>query len=287
MARSLRSIQGLRFSRRLPSGYLLDATTPYMLWSDECRIRCRSHLYGLLCQPEKQLGLHANGTNRFHQCSRIIFGEVIDRLLDGNMKARRNDNGWNYVEELARQMLLNPKKSGELLSKASTPGCLPGIKASVERAAALNAPKQAIMDLAARCKERGGFARRDYKPGQVAFHFDLPYVLMPFDTKYGPHTYMPCNRDYALLGELGKMTGGPFWRYEDHPERAWHFRRDPREIEGAWLDPPNVLYLYGAADTVVYKSARAFMERCRDRLRRALAEAVPGVGGLAPASNWN
>ena len=34
---------------------LLDATTPYMLWSDECRIRCRSHLYGLLCQPEKQL----------------------------------------------------------------------------------------------------------------------------------------------------------------------------------------------------------------------------------------
>ena len=37
------------------NGYLLDATTPYMLWSDECRIRCRSHLYGLLCQPEKQL----------------------------------------------------------------------------------------------------------------------------------------------------------------------------------------------------------------------------------------
>jgi hypothetical protein len=36
-------------------GYLLDTTTPYMLWSDECRIRCRSHLYGLLCQPEKQL----------------------------------------------------------------------------------------------------------------------------------------------------------------------------------------------------------------------------------------
>ena len=36
-------------------GYLLDATTPHMLWSDQCRIRCRSHLYGLLCQPEKQL----------------------------------------------------------------------------------------------------------------------------------------------------------------------------------------------------------------------------------------
>ena len=25
-------------------GYLLDTTTPYMLWGDECRIRCRSHL---------------------------------------------------------------------------------------------------------------------------------------------------------------------------------------------------------------------------------------------------
>jgi len=36
-------------------GYLLDTTTPYMLWGDECRIRCRSHLYRLLCQPEKQL----------------------------------------------------------------------------------------------------------------------------------------------------------------------------------------------------------------------------------------
>jgi hypothetical protein len=36
-------------------GYLLDATTLYMSWSDQCRIRCRSHLYGLLCQPEKQL----------------------------------------------------------------------------------------------------------------------------------------------------------------------------------------------------------------------------------------
>ena len=36
-------------------GYLLDTTTPYMLWGDECRIRCRSYLYRLLCQPEKQL----------------------------------------------------------------------------------------------------------------------------------------------------------------------------------------------------------------------------------------
>jgi len=36
-------------------GYLLDTTTPYMLWGDECRIRCWSHLDGLLCQPEKQL----------------------------------------------------------------------------------------------------------------------------------------------------------------------------------------------------------------------------------------
>src|SRR6516165_7776275 len=36
-------------------GYLLDTTTPHMLWGDECRIRCWSHLDGLLCQPEKQL----------------------------------------------------------------------------------------------------------------------------------------------------------------------------------------------------------------------------------------
>jgi hypothetical protein len=213
---------------------------------------------------------------------RAIFGGVIARLLDGDMKDKTNDAGRTYVEQLAYQMFPDPAAAAKLTASAR----LPAVKASIERAAALNAPKQAIMDLAAQCKKRGGLARRDYKSGQVAFHFDLPYVLMPLDKKYGLHVYMPCNRDYAPLGQLGKMTGGMFWHYDDYPERAWHFRRDPREIEGAWLDPPNKLYLYGGADKVEYKSARAFMARYRERLRCVLAEAVPGVGGLSLEPEW-
>jgi hypothetical protein len=184
--------------------------------------------------------------------ARAIFGGVINRLLDGDFKDGRNErdgaldcllngdmkdqfgpDGLTFIQEIAKLFFEDPAGAAKFV--ASNFGENPSVKAMVERAAALNAPKRAVMDLAARCKERGGFARRDYKPGQVAFHFDLPYVLMPLDKKYGPHTYMPCNRDYAPLGELGKMTGGPFWCYEDYPERAWHFRRDPREIEGAWL----------------------------------------------------
>jgi hypothetical protein len=41
---------------------------------------------------------------------RAIYEEVIDRLLNGDMKDKQNDNGWTFVEELARQMLLDPKR---------------------------------------------------------------------------------------------------------------------------------------------------------------------------------
>jgi hypothetical protein len=215
---------------------------------------------------------------------RAAFGEVLD-LLDGDFKDRTNSRGNTYTEELARQMFLDQAMAEKLNATAQ----LPQVRAAVDRAVVLNRPKQDLLDIARRCQERGGYDRSDYKGGQVAFHFDLPYVLMPLDEKHGPlapagqrpaaHVYMPCNRDYAPLGELGKATGGSFWDYDDYPERAWHFRRDPREIEGAWLDPPNVLYLYGAADRE-YPSDRAFMEIYRKRLRLVLAEAVPGAGPL-------
>jgi hypothetical protein len=176
-------------------------------------------------------------------------------------------------------MLLDPTSAAELTAHADASPQL-AIKAAVERAKALNAPKRALLDLAERCKKRGGYHRSDYKPGQVAFHFDLPYVLMPLDERYGPHVYMPGGRDYAPLGELGKVTGGRYWHYDEHPERAWHFRRCPYEIEGAWLDPPNERYLYGGADRREYSSPREFMETYRKRLRLVLAEAIPGKGAL-------
>jgi hypothetical protein len=68
--------------------------------------------------------------------------------------------------------------------------------------------------------------------------------------------------------------------------QAFPDRMNSHEIEGAWLDLPNVLYLYSGADKVEYKSERAFLGRYRDRLRRVLAEAVPGVGGLSVEPDW-
>jgi hypothetical protein len=78
---------------------------------------------------------------------RAIYEEAITRLLDGDMKDEKNTNGWTYVEELARQMLLDPKTATKLIVKASTRGCLPGVKASVKRAVALNGPKLALLDV--------------------------------------------------------------------------------------------------------------------------------------------
>jgi hypothetical protein len=168
---------------------------------------------------------------------RAIFEEVIERLLNGDMKDRKNSRGWNYVEELARQMLLDPKKAAELTAKASAPGCLPAIKASVERAAALNAPKLALLATAERCKKLGGYYHEGVK-GPV-FYLDLPYTLEPFFDPLAPssqdeaHVYLPVHRNYKLLGTEydGERYGD---RYDDPAARAWHFRRDPREIEGAW-----------------------------------------------------
>jgi hypothetical protein len=83
---------------------------------------------------------------------RAIYEEVIERLLNGDMKDTKNSRGWTYVEELARQMLLDPEKAAELTAKASARGCLPGIKASVERAVALNGPKLALLATPLRSK---------------------------------------------------------------------------------------------------------------------------------------
>jgi hypothetical protein len=92
------------------------------------------------------------------------LGRSPRRLLDGDMKDERNSRGWNYVEELARQMLLDSRTAAELTAKASARGCLPGIKASVERAVALNAPKLALLATAERCKKRGGVYREGVGP---------------------------------------------------------------------------------------------------------------------------
>jgi hypothetical protein len=210
---------------------------------------------------------------------RAIYEQVIERLLNGDMKDRKNSRGWNYVEELARQMLLDPKMAAKLTAMAH----LPAVKASVERALALNAPKQAIMDRAERIKKRGEYDRRYCEPGKPAFYLDLPFRFQPLDKRHGPHVYLPLHRKYKLLGT---NYNDHVPSYDDHADLAWHFRRDPREIEGAW-SPKQDYFVYTSSDYGnSLKNEKPFLNEYRRRLRVLLAEAVPGVGGLSLEPEW-
>jgi hypothetical protein len=203
--------------------------------------------------------------------ARAIFEDAIARLLTGDMKDTKNDNGLTYLQQLAHDMFADPKMAAKLTASAR----LPGVKASLERAAALNAPKLALLELAGRCKKLGRYTRRDGRPAPH-FYLDLPYCLRQLDQSHGEHVYLPVNRHYKPLGQEQHAHGA----YEDHAGQAWHFRRDPHEIEGAWSKTDRS-YFYVGEDVGRYRTERAFLEAYRDdRLRRVLAEAVPGVGGL-------
>jgi hypothetical protein len=81
--------------------------------------------------------------------------------------------------------------------------------------------------------------------------------------------YIPLNRDFNRLRS-------------DHPPAcsheafAWYFRADPFEIECAWSATPDCLY----DDADIRRPRMEFRPLNRERLRRLLAEAIPGMGAL-------
>jgi hypothetical protein len=194
---------------------------------------------------------------------RAIFGEVITRLLDGDMKDRRNDHGRTYIEQLARDIFLDPKKA-ELTARAR----LPEIKRSLDEATVLNRPKDAIMCQLSRCTTL-----------DATFFTNFPARLRPLGPwrPAGGGLYLP----YLPLNRWGHPLGkGPDWRgdleeYLDSNEaifEAWHFAPD----DGTPREP-----LY---DAPIRSSDRrkeaAFLATYASRLRRVLAEAKPSDGGL-------
>jgi hypothetical protein len=214
-----------------------------------------------------------------------IYEDAIERLLDGDMKDTKNSHGWTYIEQLAKDLFERPEEAAKLTAMAR----LPGVKASIERAAALNAPKLAILATAERCKTWGGSLRP--AKGEPVFFRDLPHRLYrpywseenPGNPRHDERVFMPLNRDGAPFGEEGGRRGD----FGYNPAQAWHFRRDPAELgilfkndlcSAEWPYKRNSLYvikdLKGVADS-------AFLAVYRKRLRRLLAEAVPGVGGLS------
>jgi hypothetical protein len=232
---------------------------------------------------------------------RAIYEKVIERLLNGDMKDKKNERGWTYIEQLAKDLFERPEEAAKLTAMAR----LPAIKASIERANALNAPKQAIMDCAELIKKRGSYDRRSYyetrrrrdrrdwyedearsryrKPEEPMFYLDLPFMLQPLDKRHGPHVFLPLHRKYKLLG----TDRNDYVRdYDDHADLAWHFRRDPREIEGAW-SPKQEYFIYTSSDYGnSLRNEKPFLNEYPRRLRILLAEAVPGVGGLSLDPEW-
>jgi hypothetical protein len=200
---------------------------------------------------------------------RPVFGDAIAKLLDGDMKAERNDAGWTFVEQLARDMFLSAEKAAKVtaIADARARG-LPQLKAAVDRARELNAPKQALLDFAERTD-----------PFDPQFLIDLPFCFSRLDTTCGDGTqlWLPTNRKYK---PLGKPLRGTFYDYEEFADQAWHFRRNPREIAGAWARQQDFVWIEAERE-YSRKARRAFHQLYLDRLRRILAEAIPRCGGLA------
>jgi hypothetical protein len=190
---------------------------------------------------------------------RAIFGDVIGRLLDGDMKDKKNSNGRTYIEQLARDIFRVPKKAAELTATAR----LPAVRATIERANALNARKQAIV-------ERAEHIKHDER-----FWTDLPYCLHRLEDG----SWLPLNRSYKPLG--GDPLG--YYDYEACTGQAWGFRGDPHEIEGVWQPDMSEEWLYIPYDLCRLRGEHAAYVR---RLRRVLAEAMPGVRGLSLGLEW-
>jgi hypothetical protein len=132
--------------------------------------------------------------------------------------------------------------------------------------------------------KRGHYDCRCCEPGKPAFYLDLPFCFQPLDKRHGHHVLLPLHRKYKLLGT---NYDDHVPSYDDHADRAWHFRRDPREIEGAWSPKEgHDCFVYTSWDYDNYRTEKAFFNEYRRRLRVLLAEAVPGVGGLSLEPEW-
>jgi hypothetical protein len=213
---------------------------------------------------------------------RPSFGRAIVQLLDGHMKDERDANGWTFVEQLACDMFLSPQKAAKAcaIAEARARG-LPQLKAAIDRAKTLNAPKDAIMARLALCKDRGPY-QRDPHLRSPHFHLDFPKKLHDLDPeRYGPWCYLPTNYHHSVLGSDGDCGSWSFSSQADHSWDMWCFRRDPHQIEGAWSPRKGFGdYLYTPHDEDECKTERKWLDRYRARLRLLLAEAVPGAGAL-------
>jgi hypothetical protein len=228
------------------------------------------------------------------QKCRAILNGALERLVTGDMKGEIGTGGLTFVQKLAKQMFLDPAAAAKLSAPRN-----PAVKAAIERASALNAPKQAIMDRLARCKDRGS-VYDDVPKDEANFFRDMPrrlYSLRSW-TKEDPswermeHAYLPLNENGIPLGEEAGWRGCR----ASLGHRAWFFRCDPREF-GMLIDEdphqPDAHHwncgeplrcIYTVRDVPNVNSTKRdpeFLAVYAGRLRRLLAEATPG-GGLSP-----
>jgi hypothetical protein len=213
---------------------------------------------------------------------RPIFGAALDRLLTGDLAGYRGPDGTGdrFVDKLAHGMLLDPVAAAKATTAADARARgLPQLKAAVERATTLNRPKQALLDRLAQC-------RTLFQDETFFRHFPRRlHPLFPWQPSREPRhplegVYLPLNRWGSPLGE------GPEWDgdFGDYVTQAWHFRWDDDT-------PDEALYTLGCGgglslmDHYTDDYAPAFLATYGKRLRRVIAEAKPGLGGLA--DNWD
>jgi hypothetical protein len=209
-----------------------------------------------------------------NQRCRAILNGALERLVTGDMKDEIGPDGLTFLQKLAKQLFGDPAAAAKLSAPRN-----PAVKVAVDRAEALNAPKRAIMDRLARCVT---LFQDD------TFFRDFPsrlHPLFPWQPSREPRhplegVYLPLNRWGSPLGE------GPDWDgdFADYVTQAWHFRWDDDT-------PDKALYTLGCGgalslmDHYTDDYAPAFLATYDKGLRRMLAEAQAGVGGLA--DNWD
>jgi hypothetical protein len=204
-----------------------------------------------------------------------IVDAAVERLLNGDLKNETYGTGFTFVQKLAKQLFEDPAAAAKLSAPRN-----PAVKAAVEQATALNAPKQSILDRLASCKTLFE---------DETFFRCFPLVLRPLFPRLPPDAPRhPLEGVYLPLNRWGKpLAEGPEWDgdFADYAGQGWHFRWDDNM-------PEEALYTLGCSaglgllDHFTDRNAPAFLAAYTKRLRRLLTLAVPGVGGLNEDPEW-
>src|SRR5262245_55244810 len=143
--------------------------------------------------------LATDTTPTLKQRCQALRDDALNRVLNGDMKDKRGPDGLTFVQQIAKRLFDDSATASGFIAKSFGGVENPLVKAMVERAAALNAPKLALTELARHRKPRKEGLDRTRRPGP-SFWIDLPFCFRQPDLTRSD-MWLPCNRHYLPLGE--------------------------------------------------------------------------------------